>query len=35
MAALLRQIYDALTRLAAAEAASAHGDTPANGAGRA
>ena len=35
MAALLRQINDALTRLAPAEAAAAHADTPANGAGHA
>jgi TolA-binding protein len=36
MAALMRQIADALTRLAPAEtAAAAHGDTPANGSGRA
>jgi hypothetical protein len=35
MAALLRQINDALTRLAPAEAAAAHANTPANGAGRA
>jgi hypothetical protein len=35
MAALLRQIYDALTRLSRAEAAAAHGDTPANGGGHA
>jgi hypothetical protein len=35
MAALLRQINDALTRLTPAEAATAHANTPANGAGRA
>jgi hypothetical protein len=35
MAALLRQINDALTRLTPAEAAAAHANTPANGAGRA
>jgi hypothetical protein len=36
MAALLRQINDALTRLAPAEAAAtAHANTPANGAGHA
>ena len=35
MAALLRQINDALTRLAPAEAATAHANTPANGAGHA
>jgi TolA-binding protein len=35
MAALLRQINDALTRLAPAEAAAANANTPANGAGRA
>src|ERR1700722_17542720 len=35
MAALLRQINDALTRLAPAEAAPPHANTPANGAGRA
>jgi hypothetical protein len=35
MAALLRQINDAVTRLAPAEAAAAYANTPANGAGRA
>ena len=35
MAGMLRQINDALTRLAPAEAAAAHANTPANGAGRA
>jgi hypothetical protein len=35
MAALLRQINDALMRLAPAEAATAHANTPVNGAGRA
>ena len=35
MAALLRQINDALTRLTPAEAATAHASTPANGAGHA
>ena len=35
MTALLRQINDALTRLAPAEAAAAHANTPVNGAGRA
>ena len=35
MAALLRQINDALTRLAPAEAAAAHANTSANGAGHA
>ena len=35
MAALLRQINDALTRLTPAEAATAHANTPVNDAGRA
>src|ERR1700733_3544994 len=35
MAALLRQINDALTRVTPAEAATAHANTPANDAGRA
>ena len=35
MAALLRQINDALTRLTPAEAAAAHATTPVNGAGHA
>jgi hypothetical protein len=35
MAALLRQINDALTRLTPAEAATAHANTPENGAGHA
>ena len=35
MAALLRQTIDTLTRLAPAEAATAHANTPANGAGHA
>jgi hypothetical protein len=35
MAALLRQIYDTLVRLTPAEAATAHANAPANGAGQA
>ena len=35
MTALLRQINDTLTRLTPAEAATAHANTPVNGAGRA
>jgi hypothetical protein len=35
MAALLRQINDALTRFTPAEAAAAHANTPANGSGHA
>jgi hypothetical protein len=35
MAALLRQVNDALMRLMPAEATTAHADTPANGAGHA
>jgi hypothetical protein len=35
MVGLLRQINDALTRLTLAEAATAHANTPVNGAGRA
>jgi hypothetical protein len=35
MAALMRQIYDVLTRVAPAEPNAAHADAPANGAGHA